>query len=44
MTRVLLRCAVERVRGCVLGIAIDDWLYLDRREDGVGFADDADDD
>ena len=44
MTRALLRCAVGRVRMCVLGIAIDDWMYLDCCEDGVGFADYADDD
>lgn len=44
MTRALLRCAVGVVRRCVLGIVIDDWMYLDCCEDGVGFADDTDDD
>ena len=37
-----LRCEV--VRRCVLSRVVDDGLYLDRCEDGVGFADDADDD
>ena len=44
MTRALLRCAVGVVRRCIFCGMADDGLYLDRCEDGVGFADNADDD